>query len=177
LHKSDSESTGVLIRDAVLADAPAMGRLHVAAWRTAYSGSMGAEYLASLDPLEREQRWRERISEGAHVLVACESGLARGFACYGAERADTPDPDVGELYAINLHPEVWRRGMGAQLLAAVVARLCEAGFREAVLWVVRENTRARAFYECFGWRADGAEKDDAGSTGPVVHEVRYRIAL
>jgi ribosomal protein S18 acetylase RimI-like enzyme len=167
----------VLVRDAVLADAPAMGLLHVAAWRAAYAGSMGAAFLASLDPLEREARWRGLISGGAHVLVALESGVVRGFACYGAERDDAPAPGVGELYAINLHPDAWRRGIGAELLAAVVARLRAAGFRDAVLWVVRENARARAFYERFGWCADGAEKNDDGFTGPVVRELRYRLAL
>jgi ribosomal protein S18 acetylase RimI-like enzyme len=177
LHKSDGETTGVLIRDAALGDAPAMGQLHVAAWRAAYAGSMGAAFLASLDPLEREALWRDQICAGAHVLVALESGLVRGFACFGAEHADAPAPRVGELYAINLHPDAWRRGIGARLLAAVVARLRDAGFREAVLWVVRENARARAFYERFGWRGDGAEKDDGGVTGPLVHELRYRRAL
>jgi hypothetical protein len=29
------------------------------------------------------------------------------------------------------------------------------GAREAMLWVLRENVRARAFYEGLGWRTDG----------------------
>ncbi len=165
------------VRDATLADTPAMGQLHVEAWRAAYAGIMGAEFLASLDPLEREDLWRGLISGGTRVLVALEGRRVRGFACYGAERDDSETPGIGELMAINLHPDAWRHGIGSALLAAVALRLREAGFREAVLWVVRENTRARAFYEAREWRADGAEKHDAGAWGTVVHELRYRRSL
>ena len=165
------------VRDATLEDASAIGRLHVAAWQAAYAGIMGSAFLAGLDSREREALWRERIAAGAHVLVAIERGAVRGFACYGAERPDAPIPEVGELFAINLAPDAWRRGIGARLLAAVVGRLREAGFREGVLWVARENVGARAFYERFGWHADGGEKSDSGFGGPVVREVRYRTAL
>jgi ribosomal protein S18 acetylase RimI-like enzyme len=165
------------VRAATLDDTPAMGELHVAAWRAAYAGVMSAEFLAGLDPREREQMWRKVISSGAGVLVVLDGELVRGFACYGAERDDAPTPGVGELYAINLHPDAWRRGLGAALLAEVAQALRGAGFREAVLWVVRENARARAFYERFGWRADGAAKSDDGISGAAVHEVRYRRAI
>ena len=50
-------------------------------------------------------------------------------------------------------------------------RLASAGFREATLWVVRENDRARRFYEALGWALDGAEKVDAQMTGAPLHEV------
>jgi hypothetical protein len=42
---------------------------------------------------------------------------------------------------------------------------------------VRENDRARRFYEALGWQADGAVRTDTQLTGTAVHEVRYRTAL
>ena len=39
------------------------------------------------------------------------------------------------------------------------------------LWVLRDNARARRFYEGHGWRADGTERVAGG-----VVEVRYRRA-
>ncbi len=169
--------SAVLVREATLADTRAMGQIHVAAWRAAYAGIMGASFLARMDPREREGLWRGLISGGTRVLVAFEGEFLRGFACYGAERDDSDRSDVGELMAINLHPDAWRHGFGSALLVAVVERLRAGGFREAVLWVVRENVRARAFYEAREWRGDGGEKHDAGARGSVVHEVRYRRAL
>lgn len=41
----------------------------------------------------------------------------------------------------------------------MVATLATDGYPSAVLWVVSENARARAFYEAEGWIADGTERD------------------
>ena len=49
-------------------------------------------------------------------------------------------------------------------------------FREAVLWVLDDNLRARRFYEKHGWRLDGASKHDV-HLGVEVAEIRYRISL
>ena len=72
-----------------------------------------------------------------------------------------PDPNttvgsagIGELYAINLDPQVWGRGFGRALLRDVTAELGGLGHREAVLWVVPQNDRARRLYESEDWRDD-----------------------
>jgi len=44
-----------------------------------------------------------------------------------------------------------------------------------VLWVLRENRRARRFYELAGWSADGAAKDAELLGGLTLPEVRYRL--
>ena len=54
--------------------------------------------------------------------------------------------------------------------------LAQRGFREATLWVLDTNERARRFYETDGWRLDGTDKRDA--IGEMqVKEVRYRRPL
>jgi RimJ/RimL family protein N-acetyltransferase len=73
-------------------------------------------------------------------------------------------------------PSVWGTGVGRELMAVAVDRLREAGFRSATLWVLRDNERARRFYERAGWSPDGAEKDDVVA-GATVTEVRYRVDL
>lgn len=88
----------------------------------------------------------------------------------------TGDSALGELYAINLDPDAWGRGLGRELLAAATDELSRLGFGEAVLWVVAGNTRARRFYEAAGWSADGIERLDE-SQGPPIDEVRYRRSL
>lgn len=51
-----------------------------------------------------------------------------------------------------------------------------AGFHEMALWVLKENWRARRFYERAGFLPDGAEEPfEVG--GAVVPEVRYVRAL
>jgi RimJ/RimL family protein N-acetyltransferase len=77
---------------------------------------------------------------------------------------------------INLAPEAWGRGLGRTLLEAATTKLRDSGYREAVLWVLDGNARARRFYEAAGWSADGtAKREDMGGT--LVTEVRYRREL
>jgi GNAT superfamily N-acetyltransferase len=52
-------------------------------------------------------------------------------------------------------PEQWRRGVGATLMQAGMQELRDLGMREAILWVLRDNLRARRFYEQLGWTPDG----------------------
>ncbi len=62
--------------------------------------------------------------------------------------------------------------MGRALLTEVTGRCAAAGLPRMFLWVLRENARARRFYEAAGFAADGAEEPfEVG--GVEVPEVRY----
>jgi RimJ/RimL family protein N-acetyltransferase len=62
------------------------------------------------------------------------------------------------------------------LIAATVANLTGTGYRDATLWVLVDNARARRFYSRAGWAQDGAAKTDDRDGFPLF-EVRYRRAL
>jgi ribosomal protein S18 acetylase RimI-like enzyme len=59
------------------------------------------------------------------------------------------------------------------LMVAGLRRLAQAGRREAILWVLEANQRARRFYEAGGWRPDGSAKTLELHGFPLV-QVRYR---
>lgn len=163
------------IRVAAVEDAPAMGEIHVRAWRAAYRGIMPGDYLDELRAEDRSDLWRRVIEAGrpaARRVVIESSGEVVGFAAYGVERGTIGDPAVGELYAINIDPENWRKGFGRVMLRHVTTELSDLGFSAAVLWVVSENARARRFYELAGWQPDGTERVDT-LQGVTVNEVRY----
>jgi GNAT superfamily N-acetyltransferase len=162
----------MLVRGAVPGDAEAIAEVHVRSWQGAYAHVFPAEGLARLDASRRAAHWRARIAGGETVLVTDD---VTGFASVGASQ----DPDaagLGELYAIYVTPEHWDTGAGRALMAGALDALREAGFGEAVLWVLEDNPRARRFYERAGWTADGAVKEDE-FLGTRVREVRYRISL
>ena len=163
----------VTVRPATVADAAAMGRVHVRAWQAAYRGHMPDDYLDGLRAEDRAAGWerflrRERARSA--VLVAEQAGELTGFASVGP--AEDPE-GAGELYAINVDPDRWGTGAGRALLEAAEAELARLGFDETVLWVLPANARARRFYELAGWVADGTERS-AEVLGVVVPEVRYR---
>jgi ribosomal protein S18 acetylase RimI-like enzyme len=109
---------------------------------------MPDEYLNGLKPEARAEMWRRGIEAnwpGQRDVITVDGHVA-GFAAYGAER-DSDDPTRGELYAINVHPDYWRRGLGRQLIRHATGELSRLGFATAVLWVEASTDRARRFYK------------------------------
>lgn len=166
-----------LIRPARPADAEAIARVHVYGWQEAYAGLLPDDFLAGLGrTLDRRRDFWEGLARSLSrrdaFFVAEVGGEIVGFA-HGGHSRDHPDENVGEVTAIYLRRAHWGRGIGRRLFAAVVDRLREAGFEEAILWVLDTNARARRFYEAAGWEADGSEKVE--TLGDLeLREVRYR---
>lgn len=168
----------MVIRAAEIRDADAIGVVHVRAWQVAYRGVMPDEYLDGLVAEERSSMWRERLSltHLPPMMVADLAGELVGFAVFGAERPGPDESGAGELYAINLDPLHWGKGIGRALLRDATATLAGLGFEEAILWVVPENARARSLYESEGWATDGGLARDQ-VLGVTVNEIRYRRSL
>jgi ribosomal protein S18 acetylase RimI-like enzyme len=169
------------VREPTAGDAAAMGMVHVAAWQAAYRGGLMADdYLDGLSADERGRRWSETLARPARprearFVAEDDAGTVVGFLVAGPAEGDE-DSETGEVYAVNVHPEAWGEGHGRALCAAGTAALAEAGFEEVVLWVHRDNERARRFYERVGWRADGGQRRQE-VLGAEVPEVRYRRNL
>jgi ribosomal protein S18 acetylase RimI-like enzyme len=104
-----------------------------------------------------------------------DGGPVAGIAVVGPQRPPAED-GVGEVWQLNVAPEAWGRGYGRALLDGATAELRGAGYREAVVWMVDRNRRARAFYEGSGWAADGAETVGE-APGFTQRRVRYRRVL
>ena len=167
----------MLVRDATIDDAAAMGRVHVDAWRAAYVGQMPDAYLAEISETSRAGMWRRVIqanaaARSAVIVVEDDAGDVVGFANVGPYRGEDL-PDAGELIAINLAPSAWGTGAGTAVHAAAVERLVTMGYTDLRLWVLPGNARARHFYEREGWRIEARTRVETVQ-GVEVPEVRYR---
>ena len=76
----------------------------------------------------------------------------------GKPRDEDTDDQTGEVSAIYLLPEFLSKGYGKKLMDFGIGRLKALGYTRAVLWVLRDNPRARTFYEKYGFVPDGAER-------------------
>ncbi|MET8994095.1 GNAT family N-acetyltransferase [Amycolatopsis sp. NPDC004169] len=154
-----------MIRPATVADADAIGEVHVRSWQAAYEGLIPADFLARLSASSRAAAWARRIGDGGPVLVVEEEGVVVGFAAFGPS----------QLYALYLLPEFWGRGLGRALHDRVVA---EMSGDSAILWVLATNERAKAFYVRQGWVDDDARQTETIDDGRVtLEEMRYRRPL
>ncbi|WP_285117127.1 GNAT family N-acetyltransferase [Leifsonia sp. fls2-241-R2A-40a] len=137
------------VRRATVADAAAIARVHVAAWREAYAGRMPDEFLAGLDEDTRAQGWTTILERGeTDAFVAESDGDVVGWATAGAGR-DEHAPRPRELEGIYLLASAYGSGAGQRLLDAAIAD------SPAYLWVMDGNPRAEAFYRRNGFTRDG----------------------
>jgi ribosomal protein S18 acetylase RimI-like enzyme len=155
-----------------------MGSAHVRAWQAAYRSIMPDEYLDGLSAEDRASMWRRQIDAtgGDGLLVAVADDEVVGFAAFGRCQDHAASAEEGQLYAINLDPDQWGKGLGRALLRTATNELAHQGLKSVVLWVAPENARARGLYESEGWTTDGVSRDDE-VLGVSVTELRYRRQL
>ncbi|QXQ09227.1 GNAT family N-acetyltransferase [Paeniglutamicibacter sp. Y32M11] len=170
-------SSSVIVREATVADAAPMARALVAAWRAAYRGIIGQDFLEAMDEQRIGASWRETLVRGAGVppLVIVSANHVVGF-CQVGEPRDKSQTDTGELFALNLHPDAWGHGLGSALLSAASAQLLALGYRRAYLWVADGNQRAIDLYLRHGWHDTAITKTEYKFTPPLL-EHRYAILL
>ena len=172
------------MRGAEPADSTAIARAHIRAWQVGYRDLMPAEFLDGLDESAGAEGWERRLLDaGGEATDRVEFLVAEirrgpdepfdlvGVTTIGPDREPETETD-GEVWMITVRPDAWSRGAGGALLAAAVERLTELGYRRLVLWVLRDNERARRFYEANGWRADGTSTV-VEHGGRRLPEVRY----
>jgi GNAT superfamily N-acetyltransferase len=151
----------ISLRAARPADAPAIGAVHVAAWRSAYPGILPDDYLARLSVARQAAHYEGAIRGPGGVFVAVASGTdvplgssprIVGFTTAGRGRGGVivghrlGEGEVETLYVL----DDWReRGVGRRLLRAAAGHLAEAGCQSLYVWVLRDNP-ARWFYQRLG---------------------------
>jgi GNAT superfamily N-acetyltransferase len=162
----------VRIRSAVIDDCHGIAVVHVTAWQVAYRGIVADEVLDAMDVGAREERWRSGWHDNPLTQRwVAEDGEVAGWSIAGPTRDDDAGATPGELFGIYVAPEHWGTGVGQGLFETGVAWL-ERHFVSSSLWTLRENARARRFYERNGWTPDGATKRSEARGFPL-DEVRY----
>ena len=169
------------IRSPRLDDAAGAAAVHYRSWVATYAPLIRPDQADRLTLAERVAHWEWLLgTRPAHMgaLVAVRSGAIVGLVEW--EIGADGDTSVGEIHAIHVALEERGRGVGWRLFKASVEALRGHDLRRAILWVVEDNTNARAFYERQGWAWDGTrvERPLGGFPDfPAVVEVRYGLDL
>ncbi|GII65288.1 N-acetyltransferase [Sphaerisporangium krabiense] len=159
-------------------DVLAVSTVRVSGWRAAYAGLVPAGYLDRMSVEADAERRRDSFGGDARVqnLVAELGGEVVGWGVMGPCRDEGCEDDHGEIYALYVAPPVIGAGVGRALMRELVARADAASYPWLSLWVLRDNHRARRFYERAGFHWDGGQLS-WHVDGEVVPEVRYRRSL
>ena len=164
------------VRTADFNDAPAIARIHIAAWRAAYADEMPADFLAGLSYSQYLASWQRTLntqSQGCYLVCEINNTVA-GFAVYGPPRdEDLAEKPVGELCALNIDPKQWGRGLGKALLEYMIKAGQKQGWSALYLWVVSSNQRAIGLYSRYGFINENKTKIDTRHSHAPLHETRF----
>jgi GNAT superfamily N-acetyltransferase len=143
----------LLIRRAVDTDAASIAQVHVAAWRSTYTGIVAQSHIDRLSVADFTARWlgrlRDTTDSSPTVLVALDNhGAITGFVSGGKTRDGTV-PFDGELYAIYLLKSAQGKGLGRRLVEELAKRLLSQGHTSLCVSVLTDNPACH-FYERLG---------------------------
>lgn len=154
-------------------DAEDLARVHVASWRETYRGLLADAFLARMSEPGFARRFRRALTDpGASVTLAAADryglvGYAQGSA---SRRGLTGEAEVATLYVLR---QAQGHGLGAQLMVETARALAANGATSLMVSVLRDNIRARGFYEHLGGEPEAA-RQEPGPGGRLLYEVAYR---
>lgn len=147
------------LRLAVTADAEALAWLHIKSWREIYKDVFPGRVLEELNAARHAAYWHSLLTAAPGDTVVCERRQAVvGFLSLTAATDCDSRESAGEITSIYLDPQHWRCGYGAELIRWALSQAESRGWRRVILWSLRDNRHARAFYGSVGFHPDGASK-------------------
>lgn len=154
----------IMIRKAQPGDEACLAYIQTESWKAAFSHILSEADLRRAADWERTTQMYARLLQKGelHILIEEVDGTAHCIACWGKNR-DGLEDDVAELYCIHSLPGRWGQGYGSPVMRQVLREMEKSGFREAVLWVFAENSRARKFYEKHGFAPTGRKQQAFGA--------------
>jgi ribosomal protein S18 acetylase RimI-like enzyme len=161
------------LRPALVSDSAGIAAVHVETWQVAYKDLLLEDHLSRLNIADRTKSWSENLGNSelkTRTIVALDSGIVVGFIKVGASEDDPEFNNSAEIWALYVHPTKQGLGIGNLLLDEGLKVLEIDGFDEVELWVLKDNLKARHWYESKGWEFNGKTKAEinAGFTSTFM---------
>ncbi|MFL5298186.1 MAG: GNAT family N-acetyltransferase [Phenylobacterium sp.] len=156
-------------------DAEELARVHVTSWRETYRGLLPDAFLARMSEAGFARRFGRElaVTEAGVTLAAADRQGLVAYAQGGASRRGVAgEAEIATLYVLR---QAQGRGLGAQLMGEMARALSARGATTLMISVLRDNIRARGFYEHLGGVAETA-RQERGPGGALLYEVAYRWA-
>jgi ribosomal protein S18 acetylase RimI-like enzyme len=154
----DNLVSNIILREATVADCPAVAKVHVQSWKGSFAGIMPQTFLDNMSVEKRAKAFEHRFPDSSYKMYVAEvpgEGIV-GFADFGEARELIAGYE-GELYAIYLLPEFQRKGIGERLFNEGVKFLVRNG-KSSMYLLALDVSPYRSFYEKMGGRVIGRKQ-------------------
>ena len=160
---------GVEVRPAVATDDAGLARLDAAAW---------PPELQVVPPGPPDRPFFGERRRADDVLVAVAGDELLGYAHLARHIPVAKNAHVLHLNGLAVTAAARGRGVGAQLVQAVVVEARRRGARKLGLRAMSTNTRAVALYERLGFTLEGRLRDEfALDDGSYADDLWYALTL
>lgn len=139
----------ITFRAAVPKDASDIAAIHDAAWKATYQGIIPHLHLERMIARRGPRWWRQQIERGGNVTLLVFDGAPQGYATWGPARGNWPWP-AGEIFELYVNPVYQGVGLGKRLFSTVKKSLDRQGLNRLVVWALKDNEAACAFYGGLG---------------------------
>lgn len=142
----------VHIRKVKQGDADTLAYIQTESWKTAFKGIIDAEVLETCTNIDKARAMYQRLlddNKGNGYILTVDN--KPHCIAYWDKARDLELAGKAELICIHSLPNNWHMGFGSKMMDMVLSDIKSSGYSEVVLWVFRDNLRARAFYEAKGF--------------------------
>lgn len=161
------------IRNAEKGDEENLAWVQTESWKAAFSGILPGDELEKATCFIKVREMYKKVLE--HGKVKIKIGFVdRKPHCIAAwsQNRNQMGAHIAELICIHSMQVHWGQGFGSQMMEEILQDMKAEGYREVILWVFEENSRARRFYEKHGFHQRQERNVVHG-----VKEVMYSMEL
>ena len=162
-----------LIREATVADVPAILQIAEQTWWPTYGPLLGKEQVSyMLSTIYAPEKVMAQVENAEQTfLLLLEDGQPVAFAAYSPREEDA---DIYKLHKLYCLPATQGKGYGKILIDAVAEKVAEAGKHTLDLNVNRYN-KAKTFYEKMGFEVVYDEDIPIGPYWMNDHVMRKKL--
>ena len=148
------------IRKVRQGDADTLAYIQTESWKAAFKGIIDDEMLEKCTNIDKARVMYQRLLDdnkgNGYILTVDDKPHC---IAYWDSARDLELAGKAELICIHSLPNNWHKGFGSKMMDMVLEDIKKSGYTEVVLWVFRDNLRARAFYEAKGFVLNDVTKE------------------
>ena len=148
------------IRKVKQGDADTLAYIQTESWKAAFKGIIDDEMLEKCTDILKARLMYQRLLDdnkgNGYILTVDDKPHC---IAYWDKARDSDLIGKAELICIHSLPNNWHKGFGSKMMDMILEDIKKSGYSEVVLWVFRDNLRARAFYEAKGFVLNDVTKE------------------